>query len=327
MANLQAAELDVSDDVADATHRPTPVQVLSEAPHVEAVRVTAVVVNYNAGNLLARCVAALRRSGMPLDIVIVDNASRDDSLDRVEADPALNGNMDIVRLDRNLGFAAAVNHGVRRCTTPWLLVVNPDCIIEPDTVREMLVAADHEQVGMVGALVLNPDGTEQRGCRRLTPTIGNTFGRLFGLHYLLGQAWDFNLTGTPLPAGPADIEMISGALMLVRRHALSDVGGLDEGYFLHCEDLDWCHRFRDSGWRIRFSPMARAVHFQGACSRRTPIRVLWHKHRGMLRYFRKHHGGVLSAAFVPIALACRFTVLASRALLLRLARRRLSGSQ
>ena len=84
-----------------------------------------------------------------------------------------------------------------------------------------------------------------------------------------------------------EVEAISGACMLVRRAALDDVGGLDEGYFLHCEDLDWCHRFRQAGWRVLFVPGVRVVHDKGVSSRARPVFVQWHLHRGMVRYYRK----------------------------------------
>jgi len=88
-----------------------------------------------------------------------------------------------------------------------------------------------------------------------------------------------------------EIEAISGSCMLVRLDAMLDVGLLDEGYFLHCEDLDWCMRFRQRGWKIMFVPDARVIHQKGACSKTRPIFVEWHKHKGMMRFYSKffHH--------------------------------------
>jgi GT2 family glycosyltransferase len=100
--------------------------------------------------------------------------------------------------------------------------------------------------------------------------------------------FDFHLHEQPLPDRPIEVEAISGACMLVRREAVADVGGWDENYFLHCEDLDWCMRFRQKGWKIVFVPSARVTHAQGACSRKRPVFVEWHKHRGMMRFYRKH---------------------------------------
>jgi GT2 family glycosyltransferase len=98
---------------------------------------------------------------------------------------------------------------------------------------------------------------------------------------------DFNKSGTSLPDKEIDVDAISGAFMLVKRKAIEDVGLLDEGYFLHCEDLDWCMRFKMAGYRILFVPNIVINHAKGGCSGNRPIFVEWHKHKGMLRFYRK----------------------------------------
>jgi GT2 family glycosyltransferase len=98
---------------------------------------------------------------------------------------------------------------------------------------------------------------------------------------------DFHLHELPIPEDPVDVEAISGACMMVKRKAVEDVGIWDEGYFLHCEDLDWCMRFHAKGWRILFVPTARVTHVLSACSKRRPLFVEWHKHKGMIRFYRK----------------------------------------
>jgi GT2 family glycosyltransferase len=153
---------------------------------------------------------------------------------------------------------------------------------------------EHPDAGMAGCLVLNPDGTEQAGCRRDTPTPAKAFVRAFGLGLVARRlglegepARDFVRVGDPLPPEPVEVDAISGAFMFVRREALETVGPLDEGYFLHCEDLDWCERFRRAGFKVLFVPDVTAVHDKGTTSRGRPVRVLWHMHRGMVRYYRK----------------------------------------
>lgn len=96
-----------------------------------------------------------------------------------------------------------------------------------------------------------------------------------------------NVSRWPLPTRPTNVEAISGACMLVKREALDSVGGWDEGYFLHCEDLDLCMRFRHEGWKVCFVPQAKIFHAWGACSRSRPLFVEWHKHRGMIRFYGK----------------------------------------
>jgi hypothetical protein len=144
--------------------------------------------------------------------------------------------------------------------------------------------------------------------------------RLFPHHRKLFD--DYVLAREPLPAGPTPVEAISGAFMLVRREALEGVGPLDEGYFLHCEDLDWCMRFRGKGYQILFVPDVRITHDKGYCSRDRPVRVLWHMHRGMIRFYRKffrHQYPAPLMALVVVGVWVRFAVL-SLATLLRGAR-------
>jgi GT2 family glycosyltransferase len=124
--------------------------------------------------------------------------------------------------------------------------------------------------------------------------------------------FDFHLHKQPLPSGPIEVEAISGALMLVSRAALEDVGPWDEAYFLHCEDLDWCMRFRQKGWRILFVPDAPVIHYQGHSSRARPMFVEWHKHKGMVRFYRKffsHQYPGFLMGLVGVAVWIRFSAL------------------
>ena len=247
-----------------------------------------IIVNHNAGPLLGACVRAVQGEAVR-EVIVVDNASTDDSLIRLRAG-ADSATLTIVEAGRNLGFAAACNIGLRTATQPFLLFLNPDSVPAPGSLARLLqVLQSHTGAGMVGGLLLNPDGTEQRGGRRAIPTPGQVLMRR-----------PFNLHGTPLPTQPTPVEAISGALMLVRREAVAAVGPWDEGYFLHCEDLDWCLRFRQEGWDILFVPDAPVVHHQGTSSRARPLFVEWHKHRGMLRFYRKFFRQGSSAPFMGL---------------------------
>lgn len=250
--------------------------------------ISAIIVNYNAGPLLGRCVVSLLACPQAIEIIIVDNASSDGSLDGLDDSPQVI----LVHNSINLGFAAACNIGIKASTAPYLLFLNPDCALEGDALSPLLTDLQrNNQVGMVGGLLLNSDGTEQAGGRRAVPTPWRSFVRAFGLHRLADRwpnmFYDFHLHKQPLPATSAEVEAISGACMLVKRTAIDDVGLWDEGYFLHCEDLDWCMRFRQKGWKILFVPASRIHHALGACSRSRRVFVEWHKHKGMLRFYRK----------------------------------------
>jgi len=252
--------------------------------------VSLIVVNYNAGNYLLACVSsALNQVD---EVIVVDNASSDDSLAQLAAVFPGDRRLKIVRNRENLGFAAGCNMGVDHSAGSCLLFLNPDCVLEPDSVRHLLrVLNDRQDVGMVGGLLVNPDGTEQAGGRRAIPTPWRSFVRAFRLSRFADRwprlFFDFHLHKHPLPTHPIEVEAISGACMLVNRTAIQSVGHWDEGYFLHCEDLDFSMTLRGKGWKIMFVPDAKIVHDKGGCSRSRPLFVEWHKHRGMMRFYRK----------------------------------------
>jgi GT2 family glycosyltransferase len=278
--------------------------------------VSVVVVNHNAGPLLLECVAACLAQAD--EVVVVDNVSTDGSLGALVRRFASEPRLAIVCPERNLGFAAGCNLGYGRTAGGPVLFLNPDCILAPGTLRRLLeVLAANPDAGMVGGLLLNPDGSEQGGGRRALPTPWRSFVRAFGLYRLVGRwprlFFDFHLHKQPLPERPLEVEAISGALMLVRREAMADVGLWDERYFLHCEDLDWCVRFRARGWKVLFVPDAPAVHHQGTCSRDRPLFTEWHKHKGMLRFYRKffrHRYPGLLMWLVGLGVWLRFTLVA-----------------
>jgi len=249
-----------------------------------------VVVNFNAGNLLLDCVSSVFAAGAE-KCIVVDNASTDGSIESLEKDVDRDDLL-IIRNAENVGFASACNTGAGHSSANQLLFLNPDCTLAGGALPRMLeVLESADDIGMVGGFLSNPDGTEQAGGRRVFPTPRRAFIRAFGLSRL-GRLFpryfsDFLLHTEPLPTEPAVVEAISGACMLAKREAMEDVGLWDEEYFLHCEDLDWCMRFELKGWKVVFVPDAKVFHVKGTCSRTRPIFVEWHKHRGMLRFYRK----------------------------------------
>jgi GT2 family glycosyltransferase len=289
-----------------------------------------VIVNFNAGALLVRSVRAVLEGSEPVEVVVVDNGSTDGSLAALRAELGGDARLRTLEQGRNSGFAAACNAGLRQVAGELVLLLNPDCVVRPDALAVVKAALEADPgAGMAGCLLLNEDGSEQEGCRRSVPTPGRAFVRAFGLARLRRRAGaeggDFVLSDQPLPAGPVEVDAISGAFMMARRADADAVGPLDEAYFLHCEDLDWCMRFRRSGRRVLFVPGATAVHHKGTSSRGRPVRVLWHMHRGMVRYYRKffrrEYPGPLMWLVVA-GVAVRFSALASLALA-RNAQRRL----
>lgn len=287
--------------------------------------VSIVIVNYNAGDILLACVerAVLQAE----QVIVVDNASSDDSIAVLRsALPSV-----IIIANRiNLGFAKACNQGAKAAAGEHILFLNPDCILEYGAVQKLVHAAySAPDVGMVGGLLINADGSEQAGARRAVPTPWRSLVRVTGLGGLSGRYprlfSDFDLHKQRLPERPIEMGAISGACMLAKRNALEQVGLLDEGYFMHCEDLDWCMRFRRNGWKLLFVPDARMIHHKGHCSKDRPVFVEWNKHKGMLRFYNKffrHQYPGLLMGMVTLGVWLRFATVATYHSLRRMRRSR-----
>lgn len=289
--------------------------------------ISTIIVNCNAGAGLVSCIqSVIDQVG---EVILVDNASRDNSIALAEVRFAGDVRLRVIRNDTNLGFAAACNIGARAAQYPYWFFLNPDCICADGSVAELYrVLTANPKAGMVGGLLLNLDGSEQAGGRRLTPTPSRTLVSAFGLRGF-AKRWpellvDFNLHQQPLPDAPISVEAISGACMLVKPEAVADVGLWDDEYFLHCEDLDWCMRFVRAGWEILFVPSAPITHVQGVCSKSRPLFVEWHKHRGMTRFYRKFFRASHSHPLlwlVITAIWSRFSLIAFTTFLRKLAQR------
>jgi len=257
---------------------------------MEAVSV--VIVTFNSSGHIKRCLQALRDSDVPVQVIVVDNASEDDTLTVVEKELARFPGATLIESPRNVGFARGMNVGMQHATGAHIALLNPDCFVETSTLRLMAQATEREKrIGLSGCLLLNEDGSEQAGCRRYIPTPWRALMRVLHLKRLFRgrkRFDDFIMSSEALPEDIKDVEALSGALMMVERSALDAVGALDERYFMHCEDLDWCIRFRNAGWRVVFVPDARAVHLKGASTASRPLRVEYHKHVGMIKFYRLH---------------------------------------
>lgn len=281
--------------------------------------ISVVVVNYNSGDLLHECITSILQSSISASIIIVDNASSDHSLESIAHFDLVT----IIKNKSNLGFSVACNIGLRHSSCRTILFLNPDCVLN-EKALELMQEELYSQpdIGMVGGLLLNQDGSEQAGGRRMVPTPWRSFTRAVGL-YRFENRWpslfkDFYLHLKPLPSVAIDVEAISGACMLIRKSDVELVGEWDEGYFLHCEDLDWCMRFRKEGKRVRFVPKAKVFHVLSACSRKRPIFVEWHKHKGMVRFYRKffrHQYPLLLMYLVIAGVWLRFSIVALKKVL------------
>lgn len=280
------------------------------------VLTSVIIVNYNSGRYLQDCISSLHASSENIEIIVVDNASTDQSLMLVEENSAEIPNLQIIRNSRNLGFAAANNKAIARAAGLYLLLLNPDCMVNGEALLRMQkIMASHPEAGMAGGLVRNEDGSVQSSCIRKIPNPWQAMVRVLHLDKVFSKHRHFqnyNLANKQLPSKPTAVEGISGAFMFVRREALDDVGLLDENYFLYCEDDDWFVRFHEKGWKILFVPDVEIMHHKGVCGRGQPVKILWHKHKSMLRFYRKFYLNKYPKVLYPfiwLAVWCRFGLL------------------
>ncbi|MEK7557096.1 MAG: glycosyltransferase family 2 protein, partial [Patescibacteria group bacterium] len=269
--------------------------------------ISVIIVNFNGGPLLGEAVRSVLSSAIPVEVFVSDNGSTDGSLPSLRGLVGMDTRLQIIENRNNLGFARASNIALKRARGEYVLLLNPDAVIKPDTLARMRVTlAAYPEAGVAGCLLRNADGTEQAGCRRNVPTPWRSLVRVLHLDKLIPHHplfRNFVLPKESLPERPVYLEAISGAFMLVRRKALEDVGPLDEKYFLHCEDLDWCMRFRRAGWKILFVPNVEVVHYKGACSKDKSLFVSWHKHKGMIRFYRKFFRHQYPWPLMPLVVA------------------------
>jgi GT2 family glycosyltransferase len=265
--------------------------------------VSVVIVSWNAKRLLAECLESLRVGVYdgPIEIVVVDNASSDDSAEMVRAGfPEVT----LICNDANLGFARANNLGIALCKGDYIALVNSDVHVLRECITRLVSYCEqHPQAGLVGPFIIGGDGKQQVSCRG-EPTLWNMLCRALALDgvfrhsgwfngYYLG-GWDHQST--------ASVDILSGCFWLARRRALEEVGLLDETFFIYGEDMDWCKRFNAAQWGVVFVPEARAIHYGGGSSANAPVRFFVEKQKADTQYWRKHHSWLGVRSYVAIAL-------------------------
>jgi len=282
---------------------------------VSAANLTSVlVVAANSGNDVIACVERVLESTAPVEVIVSDNASEDGSIDAIAKRWHGDARVRIVRNGRNLGFGAGCNPAAAQARGDVLLILNPDCLIDADTVARLRdVLATDKTIGIVGATIVDANGRYESASRRRDPLMRRALASMTGLARI-GGVEGINLQN-PAHGAIEDVDAVSGALMMMSADLFGLVGGFDEGYFLHCEDLDLCRRVRDQGARVVCANGIRVVHGKGTSSKRRPVFVALHKHRGMWRWFTKFDPAAQNAlvrAVVWLGLWSHFVVMMPR---------------
>ncbi|MEM8935835.1 MAG: glycosyltransferase family 2 protein [Pseudomonadota bacterium] len=250
--------------------------------------VSAIVVSYFTGPLLARSLQSLRRQTAIQEIVLVDNGNPPDAIEAAISQSS-GAPVKLLSGHGNIGFAAACNKGADAAKGPLLLFLNPDAIMPDDGLKELLgISAALTPPWMVGAKLIDPDGAEQQGSRRGVLSPKTAMIEATKLYKLWADAPRFNLHTTPTPTALAPIETLSGAFFLLPKAGYLSIGGMDEDYFLHVEDVDFCRRFRAAGGKIYYEPSVEIVHFKSS-SRADPLKVEAQKTESLCLYFKNHY--------------------------------------
>ena len=250
--------------------------------------VSVVMVVYRTGPALAESLAKVLAEPAVEELVVVDNGSTAEEQATMDAARA-DGRVQVLRGHGNVGFARGANLGASAAGGRLLVFLNPDAFLEPGCVAALDAAIDPARSPcLVGARVLNPDGAEQRGARRGEVTPVSTFLSLTNLARRAPglQGFEIHRESEPVPDGPMSTPTVSGACFAMTRADFALVGGFDEGFFLHVEDIDLCWRVRKSGGVVLFQPAARVIHL-GSTSEKAPLFIEISKGFGLARYFRK----------------------------------------
>ena len=278
-----------------------------------------VVVNYNAGDHLIRCVASVvdAAGALSIDVVVIDNASSDGS---ARAAAARVPSVRLVENPTNRGLSAGWNQGARAVSAdaPWLLFLNPDAAIRRGTLDAFVAVGDRRaDVAVLGPVIRNPDGSvyeSGRGFPGVVEAVGHAFLGPFRPDNRFTRAyrqtdWDRSTE--------REVDWVSFAAMLIRRSAFEQAGGFDEGFWLYGEELDLCTRLRDAGWTVLATPALEVVHVGGVSTGRSRRTHLMHS-QGVYRYYRKHRARGWRRLTLPLA----WTALRVRAEVVALSERR-----
>ncbi|WPK12465.1 glycosyltransferase family 2 protein [Lysinibacillus louembei] len=250
-----------------------------------------VIVNYNTPKLTIDCIRSIldAKLNIQYEIYVVDNASSDDSIEQLKE--AFPQQIAIIANKQNVGFSKANNQAIKACKGRYVLLLNSDTIVHSDTLDTMVQFMDaHLDVGAAGCEVNLTDGSLDKACHRGFPTPDASLYYMTGLSRKYPNSPKFNSYHKSYMNMQEihDIDCLVGAFMIVRREAFEQVGLLDEEFFMYGEDIDWCYRIKEAGWRIVYNPTVSIIHYKGASSRKKPFKIVYEFHRAMYLFHKKH---------------------------------------
>lgn len=271
--------------------------------HLSPPDLSIIIVNWNVGDLLRACLLSIARGrgALEIEVIVVDSASSDGSMAMVQREfPWVR----LIGCQENVGFPKGNNLGLATAHGRFLYLLNPDTEIVGDALGVMVdYMTQHPDMGVVGAQLLYADGRIQSSRRRfpsvLTGLFESTWLQPLAPRQLLRHYYAQDLSDDQV----ADVDWVMGASLMVRREVYDQVGGMDEAYFMYSEELDWCRRIKDAGWRVVYLPQAQVIHHEGKSSEQAVTARHVNFNRAKLRYFRKYHGRFAAALIRGVLLS------------------------
>ncbi|AWB46177.1 glycosyl transferase family 2 [Paenibacillus sp. CAA11] len=272
-----------------------------------------IIVNFNTCDMTMDCLNSVYNSKIEFnyEVILVDNHSSDGSPEMI---PKQYPQVKFIANKDNLGFAKANNQGMGIASGRYVLLLNSDTIVQPDTFQNMIRFMDNApDVGAAGCKVILPDGSLDRACKRGNPTPSASFYYAFGFSKMFPKVPKFNQyqLGYLDPNDSYPVDCLVGAFMIVRKEVIEQVGGLDEEYFMYGEDIDWCYRIKQAGWNVYYKGDTYIVHYKGGSARRRPLKIVYEFHRAMALFHRKHYQQQYNWAIntaVYMGIAIKFTL-------------------
>ena len=262
------------------------------------MKLSVVIVNYNVRDYLENCLQSVSRAleGIEGEVFVVDNHSDDDSVETVRSQYPW---VRLIENQENMGFSRANNIAIREARGEYVLLLNPDTIVEEATLREVLrFMEEHPKAGGAGVMMHNADGSLAPESRRALPTPWVSCLKMLGFtkrYYMSHLPWD----------QPSRIEVISGAFCFLRKKALDEVGLLDEDFFMYGEDIDLSYRLMKGGWENWYLPYP-ITHFKGKSTQKSDYRYVHIFYKAMLIFFRKHYSHLSLFYALPVKMAIYF---------------------
>lgn len=264
------------------------------------MKLSIIIVSWNVKDDLLRCLSSLKENPppVPFEQIVIDNMSSDGTPNIVRQEYP---EVTVIENQENKGFAKANNQGIKQSSGEYILLLNPDTIVRPNSLGTLVKFLDNNpDVGACGPKLLNANGSAQASVRQF-PTFrgvlyGHTICRLFGLFRSQHRKWmmkDFSYDRQ------MDVDQIMGAAMMVRRSVIDKVGFMDENFFMYFEEIDLCYRIKEAGWRIVFLPSAVITHLGGRSSSQVPLKRIMML-TSLIAFFRKHRGRFAAGLFTII---------------------------